>query len=189
MAIRLGNAFSTNEKVVSQCDNQTLRFSVEMLDINFDQEKFEEHLSQGSKSSLFVRKHRLVSIAKVPLANSLNQAFTEAKLAQCKAKSASAEVKSAQCELLIATGEISKIIKQSVSTSGEANRVPSNPISTSCEAKRASPSLNALPALGKAKAQACNAKALPRSTKKASGKASVLVALLLAKLKPFTGLR
>ena len=41
MATPLENTFSTNEKVLSQHDNQTLESSVEMLVIYFEQEKFE----------------------------------------------------------------------------------------------------------------------------------------------------
>ena len=88
-------------------------------------------------------------------------------------------LKLAQCELIIASGEARKTVKQSAKASGEANMVLSNLVSAykanlaSCEAKRVSPSLNALPALGKAKAQysakvqACKPKALPHSAKKA----------------------
>ena len=86
MATPLGMAFSTNEKVVSQCDNQTFRSTVEMLVIEFNQKKFEELLPQGSKSPLSVHKHSKVWIAKAHLANSLKLASVEAKQAQGKPK-------------------------------------------------------------------------------------------------------
>jgi len=70
MATLLGNYFSTNEKVVSQCDKQTLESTAKVLIIEFDQVKLEELLSQGSKSLISIRKHRKVSIAKAHLANS-----------------------------------------------------------------------------------------------------------------------
>ena len=113
-----------------------------------------------------MRKHMKVLIDKAHLANSLNHASAEAKLAQC--------------ENIIASGEAINTVKESTSASGEANKVPNNPISEFCEAKGASPSLNAFSALGKSKAQcsvkvqACKDKALPLSAKKASGEASVL---------------
>ena len=56
MATTLGASFSTAENQVSQGDDQTLRFIVETLVIHFDQEKFEQLLSGGSKSLLHVRK-------------------------------------------------------------------------------------------------------------------------------------
>ena len=43
MATLLGNIFSTNEKIVSQCENKTLGSTAEMVVIQFDQEKFEQH--------------------------------------------------------------------------------------------------------------------------------------------------
>ena len=69
MATPLGTAFSTAENQVSQCDDQTLGSIAETLVIHFDQEWF-ELLSGGSTSLLHVRKHRNVSVARAPLANS-----------------------------------------------------------------------------------------------------------------------
>jgi len=70
MVTLLGNTFSTNEKLVLQCDNQTLGSTAEMLVIQFDQEKFEQLLSTGKTSPLSMRKHRKNVIAKVSLADS-----------------------------------------------------------------------------------------------------------------------
>ena len=50
MVTPLGNIFSTNEKMVSQCDNQTLGSTAKSLVIHVDQEKFEQLLSEGGKS-------------------------------------------------------------------------------------------------------------------------------------------
>jgi len=50
MATPLGTLFSTAENQVSQCDDQTLGSIAETLVIHFDQEKFEQLLSRGSKS-------------------------------------------------------------------------------------------------------------------------------------------
>ena len=50
MTIPPGTSFSTNEKVVSQCDDKTLGSTVEILLIQFDQEKFELLLSLGKPS-------------------------------------------------------------------------------------------------------------------------------------------
>jgi len=70
MATLLGKVFSTPENQVSQCDDQTFRSIAETLVIHFDQEKFEQLLSGGSKSPLRVCKHKEVSIARAPLATS-----------------------------------------------------------------------------------------------------------------------
>ena len=45
MAALLGNTFSTNEEVVSQCDDKALGSYAEQLVITFDQEKYEEFIS------------------------------------------------------------------------------------------------------------------------------------------------
>jgi len=52
---------------VSQCDNQTLGSTAETLVIQFDQEKFEQLLFEGSSSPINVRKHRKISLARTPL--------------------------------------------------------------------------------------------------------------------------
>ena len=67
MAPLLRNTFSTNEKMVSQCDNQALRSTVEMLIIQFKQEKFKQLLSTGKMSPLSMCKRRKIAIAKAPL--------------------------------------------------------------------------------------------------------------------------
>jgi len=68
MVTPLGNIFSTNEKMVSQCDNQTLGSTTEILVIHFDQEKFEQLLSEGDTRPLKVRKHRKIFLARTLLA-------------------------------------------------------------------------------------------------------------------------
>jgi len=68
IATPLGKIFSTNEKIVSQCDNQTLESTAEILVIHFDQKKFEQLLSEGGTSPLNVRIHRKISLARTPLA-------------------------------------------------------------------------------------------------------------------------
>jgi len=80
--------------------------------INFDQEKFEQLRSGGSKSPLHVRKYRKASVAIAHLATSSKQAFVEttevpyepntasrvAKPAPCEPKQASREAKQPPCE-------------------------------------------------------------------------------------------
>ena len=73
MATPLGNAFSTAENQVSQCDDQILRSISETL----VQERFEQLLSGGSTSPLHACKHRKVSVARSPLAASLKQVSVE----------------------------------------------------------------------------------------------------------------
>ena len=75
----LGNAFSIEEKVVlQQSDPQVYRWDAGQV-INFDQEKFEELLSQDSKSPLSMRKHRKIIITKAHVAYSLKTASVETK--------------------------------------------------------------------------------------------------------------
>ena len=81
MATSLGKIFSTNEKIVSQYDNQTLGSTAEMVVIEFNQEKFNELPSQISKISLFIRKRRKVLIARAHLTYSLKIASVESKQA------------------------------------------------------------------------------------------------------------
>ena len=72
MVTLLETSFSTNEKVVSQCDNKTLGSTIEMLVIKFDQHKFEQFLFLSNTSPLYMRKHMKISLDKVPLVNSWN---------------------------------------------------------------------------------------------------------------------
>jgi len=95
MVTLLGSGFSTAENQVSQCDDQTLGSIVETLVIHFNQEKFEQLLSVGSKSPLHVRKHRKVSIAKVSLAISEKQVSVKTNKVPYEANTASCEVKQA----------------------------------------------------------------------------------------------
>jgi len=69
METPLGITFSTNEKIVSQCDDLILGSTNEILVIQFNQEKLEQPLSVGSTSPLCVHKHMKVFIAKASLAN------------------------------------------------------------------------------------------------------------------------
>ena len=55
MATPLGSAFSTDEIVVSQCDNKSVGDDVEILVIEFNQDKFEEMISQDGSSPLSSR--------------------------------------------------------------------------------------------------------------------------------------
>ena len=50
MATPLGTIFSTDEKIVAQTDVKFLGSMVESLVVEFNQERFEEFLSSGSKS-------------------------------------------------------------------------------------------------------------------------------------------
>ena len=65
MATPLGRSvFWHNKETVSQCNGQNLEPVIfENLVIHFDQEKFEELISEGSPV-LHTRKHRKISVAK-----------------------------------------------------------------------------------------------------------------------------
>jgi hypothetical protein len=67
MATPLGSSSSTNEKEVSQCDDKALGSFVELLVIEFDQEKFEELLSQSKHSLTTMSKHIRAYVAKTAI--------------------------------------------------------------------------------------------------------------------------
>ena len=70
---------------------KTLGSTVEMLIIEFDQEKFEQLLSIGNTSLLCVLKHRKISLTKAPLDDSWKHASGEADKALSKPIIASGE--------------------------------------------------------------------------------------------------
>jgi hypothetical protein len=61
MATSLGSSFSTDEKEVSQCDNKSIGDNAEILVIEFNQDKFEEMISQDGTSPHSSRWKRKVS--------------------------------------------------------------------------------------------------------------------------------
>ena len=68
MVTPLGTFFFNNKKTVSQCDEQIIGPITKTLVIHFDQEKFDQLLSEGSLSPVNVRKHRKISLAKTHMA-------------------------------------------------------------------------------------------------------------------------
>ena len=58
MATPLGIEFSTVENLVLQCNDQSLSSVAETMIIQFDQKKFKQLLSGGSKSPLYMRTGR-----------------------------------------------------------------------------------------------------------------------------------
>ena len=91
MATPLGTVFSTAENQVSQCNDQTLGSITERLVTHFDQERFEQLLSGGSRSPLHVRKQMKVSIARAPLVASWKQVSVETNKALYKPITVSGE--------------------------------------------------------------------------------------------------
>ena len=65
MVTLLGICFSTVENQMPQCDNGS---TAETMVIHFDEEKFEQLLSRGSISPPHARKHKKISVGRVPLA-------------------------------------------------------------------------------------------------------------------------
>ena len=61
IATPLGTIPSTDEKIVAQADVKFLASTVESLIVEFDQEKFEEFLSSGSKSPKAKQYHKVSS--------------------------------------------------------------------------------------------------------------------------------
>ena len=68
MVTPLGKFFLTNKKIMSQCDYESFASTAETLIIQFDQEKFEQLLSEGSSSPFSARKHKKILVARSPLA-------------------------------------------------------------------------------------------------------------------------
>jgi len=94
MATPLGNAFSTVENIVSQCDDQILRSISETM----VQERFEQLLSRGSTSPLHARKHRKAGVARSPLAAFLKQVSVETNKTLCKPITVLGKAKQTLCE-------------------------------------------------------------------------------------------
>jgi len=61
MTTPLGTTFSTDEKEVSQCDNKSVGDNTEILVIEFNQDKFEEMISQDCASPRSSRRQRKLS--------------------------------------------------------------------------------------------------------------------------------
>jgi len=74
---------------VSQCDDETLGSTAEMLGIQFDQEKFEKLLSEGSSSPINMRKHRKIFVTRSSLITTRKQVSDKANEATCGSNSAS----------------------------------------------------------------------------------------------------
>ena len=134
MASPLGNVFSTVENQVSQYDDQTLWFIAKTLVVHIDQKKFEQLLFGGSKSPLHVRKHREVSVARIPLATSWKQVSFETNKAFCKPITVSDEAKQTLCESSIVWAETNIVSHQYVNTVREAIQVPCEPKTASAMA-------------------------------------------------------
>ena len=62
MATLLGTVFSTDENMAVQADVNFIRTTVESPAVEFDQVKYEEYLSSGSKSLKAMTQYRKVSL-------------------------------------------------------------------------------------------------------------------------------
>jgi len=83
IATPLANLFFNNKKTVLQCSDETLGSTAETLVIQFDQEKFEQLLSEGGSSPINVRRHRKISMARSPLAMAWKEVPDGMKNAVC----------------------------------------------------------------------------------------------------------
>ena len=61
MATPLGTTFSPDEQVMTQGDVSFIGKTVESLVVEFDQAKYEEFLSSGSKSPRVARQYRRIT--------------------------------------------------------------------------------------------------------------------------------
>jgi len=105
MATPLGNFFSANEKIMSQCDDETLGSTAETLVIQFDQEKFEQLLSKGGPNPISMRKHKKILVAMSPLDTARKQVSNEIKEATCRPNSVTIKIKLALRQHLYAAYE------------------------------------------------------------------------------------
>ena len=88
MATPLGTTFSTDEQVVAQGDITFMGKTIESLIVEFDQVKYEEFLSSGSKSPRVVRQYCRVSSeirSQVPSETSSKMACTNNAISGCVA--------------------------------------------------------------------------------------------------------
>jgi len=83
MAASLRKAFFNNKKTTPQCDDETLGSTAEILVIQFDQEKFEQLLSEGGSNPTSAHKHRKISMARSPLTISRRQVTDGTEKAVC----------------------------------------------------------------------------------------------------------
>ena len=102
MAIPLGTVFFNYKKMVSQCNDETLGSITEKLVIQFDQERFEQILSEGGSSPINVREHRKISVVRSPLTTVRKQVSDETKKATYMLNSVSTETKLASRQHLYA---------------------------------------------------------------------------------------
>ena len=120
----------TGRKMVSQCDNTTLRSTTETLIIYFNQEKFEQLFFKGGTSLLNVCKHRNISLAKSPLATSWKLVSVETKKAFCEPISVSSDAKQTRSESTAVSTETKMVLYEHILASCEARKAL-------CEPKRA----------------------------------------------------
>jgi len=113
MTTPLGTTFSTNKKVVSQCDDRTLESTAEILVIYFDREKFEQLLSMGNTSPCAC-KRRKISLAKALLANSWKQVSVETSKALCEPIAISSEAIQAPWELTAASNKANLALREPI---------------------------------------------------------------------------
>ena len=88
MATPLGTSFSTDEQVVAQGDINFVKKMVESLVMEFDQAKYEEFLSSGSKSPRVMRQYSRISSeirSQVALETSSRMACPNSTISGCVA--------------------------------------------------------------------------------------------------------
>ena len=81
--------------MVPQCDDKIFGSTAEMLVIQFDQEMYEQILSEGGASPTSMSKLRKISVARSTLATTQKQVSDETKKATCRPNSVSMKTKPA----------------------------------------------------------------------------------------------
>jgi len=87
MVTSLGNFLFNKKKMAPQSDDETLGSTAKTLVIQFDQERFEQLLSESGSSPISVRKHRKISVVRSPLTTTRKQVSNEMKEATCRPNS------------------------------------------------------------------------------------------------------
>ena len=104
MATPLGTTFSTDEQVVAQGDVTYMGKIVESLVVEFDQAKYEEFLSSGSKSPRARQYHKVSSEirSQVPSKAPLNAVCAENIVAGCITRKARVNISHETREVSVA---------------------------------------------------------------------------------------
>ena len=73
MMTPLGHVFFNKKEMVSLWNDETLGSNAKILVIQFDQERFEQILSEGGSNPISAHKHKKISVVRSPLATARDE--------------------------------------------------------------------------------------------------------------------